>query len=386
MKKILLTLVVCLAYQINILPQVFTTRNVPDQREFSESFVNELKVPQGFKVNLFARDLKNPRMMAVDDNGVVYVTRPKEDDVIALIDDNGDGRADRQETVVSDLDNAHGITIHKGKIYIATIHELYSADLPANGFKIQPKQLIKDFPEGGRHENRTLMFGPDEKLYISIGSTCNACAEESRESATILQANADGTGRKVFAKGLRNTIGFGWHPETKVMWGMDNGSDGLGDDTPPEELNKLEDGKDYGWPYCYGNKAIDDNMDDPPGQSKTLFCAGTEPSILNYQAHSAPIDMKFYTASSFPQEYRNDAFVVFRGSWNRKNPTGYKVARLKFENGQPKEFEDFLTGFLTPDGSSYLARIAGLVILKDGSLLVSDDTNGAIYRVSYAGK
>ncbi|HEX2985117.1 MAG TPA: hypothetical protein VHO28_16380, partial [Ignavibacteriales bacterium] len=211
MKKEFLTLIVCLAFYINILPQVFTTRNVPDRKEFSESFVNELKVPKGFKVNLFARDLKNPRMMAVDDNGVAYVTRPKEDDVIALIDDNGDGRADRQETVAADLDNAHGITIHNGKIYIATIHELYVADVPSGPYTIQPKMLFDDLPEGGRHENRTLAFGPDEKLYISVGSTCNACAEESRESATILQANADGTGRKVFAKGLRNTIGFGYH-------------------------------------------------------------------------------------------------------------------------------------------------------------------------------
>lgn len=384
--KIFLALIICFAISNNYYAQIFTTRNVPDKREFSESLVNELKVPAGFKVNLFAQGLKNPRMMAVDDNGVVYVTRPKEDDVVALIDDNGDGKADRQETVVTDLDNAHGITIHNGIIYIATIHELYSADLPSGGFKIEPKQLLKDFPEGGRHENRTLAFGPDEKLYISIGSTCNACEEESKESATILQANADGSGRKVFSKGLRNTIGFGWHPETKEMWGMDNGSDGLGDDLPPEELNKLEDGKDYGWPYCYGNKKIDDNMDDPEGQTKDNYCAGTEPAVLTYQAHSAPIDMKFYTASSFPDEYRNDAFVVFRGSWNRKDPTGYKVARLKFESGKPAGFEDFLTGFLSHGGASYIARPAGLAIMKDGSLLVSDDTNGAIYRVSYSGQ
>jgi glucose/arabinose dehydrogenase len=225
-------------------------------------------------------------------------------------------------------------------------------------------------------------------LYLTVGSTCNCCIEKNPENATILRVQPDGSRRKIFARGLRNTIGFGWHPKTQEMWGMDHGSDWLGPDTPPEELNKLEEGRDYGWPFVYGDRQVIPGWESHPkfGNLKR-YAARTTPPVLGYQAHSSPIQMVFYTASQFPEEYRNDAFVAMRGSWNRKPPIGYEVVRIKFDKeGRPVAFQKFLTGFLIEGGRAFFGRLAGLAVAKDGSLLVGDDTNGVIYRVSYQGK
>lgn len=355
-----------------------STVNRPKLVPFKQEHLRQLKLPQGFKATVFADNLGNPRMLQTRDEGTVYVTRPDEKDVLLLRDTNSDGRADEKKTIVSGLNVVHGITIHDDKLYLCGEKDLYECNLDGSNLR----KLITDLPDGGQHPNRTIGFGPDGMLYISIGSNCNNCRESNPELATILQVAQDGSSRKIFAKGLRNTIGFGWHPETKVMWGMDHGSDGLGDDLPPEELNQLQRG-DYGWPYCYNKQEVDPTAPEPIGTTKQLYCQLTKPSILEYQAHSAPIAMVFYTGKQFPERYKNNAFVAFHGSWNRSVPTGYKVALLKFENGKPTGFEDFLTGFLINNGENNFGRPAGLAIANDGSLLVSDDANGIIYRVSY---
>jgi glucose/arabinose dehydrogenase len=360
---------------------------VPEQKAFSEDFIQELTLPEGFNVNVFANDLKNPRIMVVDDAGVVYVTQPSEGNVLALRDSDNDGRADEKRVVVSDIEDVHGIACYQNRLYLSPPTKLYVADIAQDGSVGEPRKLLDDLPDGGQHPNRTLKFGPDGLLYLSIGSSCNACPETNPEHATLLQIriNENSAERRIYARGLRNTVGFGWHPATGELWGFDMGSDWRGADLPPEELNLILEGKHYGWPWCYGKQQIDRIIaQKPEEESKEEFCDQTEPSKLEYQAHSSPLQMIFYEGDQFPEEYRNDVFVTMRGSWNRKPPVGYKVVRLHFdENGRPERFEDFITGYITEDGSAFRARLSGLTVARDGSLLFADDTNGVIYRVSY---
>ncbi|WP_018619399.1 PQQ-dependent sugar dehydrogenase [Spirosoma luteum] len=346
--------------------------------------IRQLKVPAGFTVTKYADQLGKPRMLAISPAGHVYYTDREAGTVSLLRDSNNDGVAD-SKSVVANLKQAHGLAIYSGKLYITTVKEVYSAAMNPDGTLGQPQQLINDLPDGGQHPNRTIGFGPDNLMYLTVGSTCNACPEPNPENATILRANPDGSNRKIFAKGLRNTIGFGWHPTTKELFGLDHGIDWLGDNEQKEEVNKLVQGADYGWPYIYGEGKY--NPADRPKGDTTYqqYLQKTTLPLLTYQAHSAPLGMVFYTGTKFPAEYRTDAFVTMRGSWNRSVPSGYKVVRLRFENGQPTRFEDFLMGFLIDNNRSQFGRPVGIAVHTDGSLLVTDDNNGVIYRVSHSG-
>ncbi|MDF7815184.1 sorbosone dehydrogenase family protein [Hymenobacter sp. YC55] len=342
--------------------------------------VQQLKVPAGFVVNKFAENLGKPRMLAVTSAGHVYVSDRDAGTVTLLQDTNNDGTTDRQQ-VVAKLRQAHGLALQHGKLYIVAVKELYVADINMDGTLSMPQVLLRDLPDGGQHPNRTLAFGPDGQLYLSVGSTCNSCPEPNPENATMLVANADGSNRRVFAKGLRNTIGFGWHPQTGQLWGMDHGIDWLGDDEQKEELNQIKPGADYGWPYIYGEGKYNPS-DRPQNLTYAEYAQRTTNPTLTYQAHSAPMAMVFYTGTQFPPEYQNDAFVAMRGSWNRRSPVGYKVVRVHFENGQPTRVDDFLSGFLINSNRAHFGRLVGLAVNRDGALLVSDDTNGVIYRVA----
>lgn len=359
----------------------------PASLEFNESLLKQLKMPAGFQVNVFAKDLGNARNLAVAPDGTVYLTRREEGDILALRDTNKDGRADLKQTVTSGHEYVNGITINQNRLYFATDKELYVANLGQNGTMTKPQQLINDLPDGGQHPNRTIAFGPDGMLYISVGSSCNACDEPNEEHATMLRAQPDGSKRTIFAQGLRNTIPFGWHPQTQEFWGMDHGSDWRGNTIPPEELNQLRQGQHYGWPFCWGDRRPDVYLSaDPKGATKQEFCQKTQGPALTYTAHSAPLAMVFYTASQFPAQYRNDAFVTMRGSWNRNPPVGYKVVRVRYQNGKPVAFEDFISGFLNQKQQTQFGRPVGIAIAPDGSLLFTDDTNGVIYRVAYTAK
>lgn len=369
----------------SVASEAATTHSFSPQKEvMSEPRMRALKLPPGFQINVFAKGLGNARMLAVNGEGAVLVTRPADGKVTALQDKNGDGVAEIQKDIVQDLQEVHGIALRSGQIYLATPRQLYRGALYPESVVQELQKIGAELPEGGQHARRTLGFDDEGQLYISVGSTCNNCEESNPEHATLLRSKADGTGRTVFAKGLRNTMGFGWHPQTRELWGMDHGSDQRGDDLPPEELNRLVQGADYGWPFCHSNKVIDTLADAPQHGTKQEHCAKSEPPVLMYQAHSAPIALAFYTGSQFPAEYRNDAFVTLHGSWNRKPATGYKVVRVRFQNGKPVAFEDFLTGFLNSDGSKQSGRPAGIAVAKDGALLISDDSQGIIYRVTYS--
>jgi glucose/arabinose dehydrogenase len=356
----------------------------PEEKEFDASRLESLKLPNGFRVRVFAQGIENPRMMVVGPDRTVYVTKRESGEVAALRDTSGDGTADSVRIVAQNLPYVNGIALREGQLYLVTDTRLLRAEIREDGTLSDPEALVENLPDGGQHPNRTIGFGPDGQMYVSIGSSCNACDESNEEHATLLRFSPDGGNRTIFARGLRNTIGFGWHPETRELWGMDHGSDWRGNDQPPEELNRIQQGLHYGWPFCYGDREVDEYLPaDPKGSTKEEFCPDTTPPVLTYQAHSSPLAMIFYEADQFPQEYRGDAFVAMRGSWNRKPATGYKVVRIRFENGTPTGIEDFLTGFLSDDGTAQFGRPTGLAIYPDGSLLLSDDTNGVIYQISY---
>ncbi|MBK8020782.1 MAG: sorbosone dehydrogenase family protein [Chloroflexi bacterium] len=355
---------------------------------FETAMLDRLQLPEGFEVNVFAQGLGNARWMAIAPDGTVFRTRRAEGDVIALTDQDVDGVADMPQVnvVVSDLPFVHGITFNGSQVYLVTETQIYLADWLGGPALSQLRLLVSDLPAGGQHPNRTVAVGPDNMLYVTIGSTCNACAEPNPENATILHMRLDGTGREIFASGLRNTIGFGWHPVSGELWGMDHGSDWRGNDQPPEELNRLHHGENYGWPFCFSDQQPDLFIPAPPpgGSGRAAYCQRTTGPVLEYTAHSAPIGMVYYNADQFPDEYRGDAFIAMRGSWNRNPPTGYKVVRLLFDDsGQPTGFEDFLTGFLIEEQLANFGRVAGLAVAADGSLLIAEDQNGIIYRVSY---
>lgn len=344
--------------------------------------VQQLKVPTGFTVAKFAEELGKPRILVVSPAGHVYYSDREAGTVTMLHDSNNDGVSDAK-IVVATIRQAHGLAIHDGDMYIVAVKELYKAPINPDGTLGQPVMLLNNLPDGGQHPNRTLAFGPDGKMYLSIGSTCNSCDEPNELNATLVQANADGSGMQVFAKGLRNTIGFAWHPQTGELWGMDHGIDWLGDDDQKEELNLLTQGGNYGWPYIFGEGRYNPG-DRPPGDTTyQQYLQLTTLPTLTYQAHAAPMQLAFYNGTQFPTEYQGDAFVAMRGSWNRSEPVGYKVVRVHFEGGKPVRIDDFLTGFLVNNNKAHFGRLVGVAVHTDGSLLVSDDTNGVIYRVAH---
>lgn len=388
---------------------VSTTINVvePSPVKFDDSLLAQLRLPPGFRISVYAKDMANVRWLQPMRNGDVYVSRREQGDIVLLRDGNRDGVADEKRVVAQNIKWAHGLALRGDRqLYIAADKKVLAADILSDGNLSTPRILVDDLPDAGQHPNRTLAFGPDGLLYVTVGSTCNDCRDTNPENATIVRAQPDGQGRHVYAQGLRNTIGFGWHPAGGQLYGFDHGSDYHGDDTPPEELNAIQANKHYGWPFCYADKVVDRQVfNDPPNATKADFCPTTEAPALTYTAHAAPIGMAFYTGGMFPAEFRNDAFVAFRGSWNRSQPSGYSVARVRFDAaGRPTAIEDFITGWLMPSPPAYLqqpggapsgpeqdkakrpaqfGRLAGLAVHADGSLLIAEDQNGVIYRVSY---
>ncbi|MCY7314423.1 MAG: PQQ-dependent sugar dehydrogenase [Rubrivivax sp.] len=339
-------------------------------------------------------------------DGTVCVTRRGNDDVVALGDDDGDGRADVQRIFAFKLPGVHGVAVQDAELVPASSTTIWRTPLALP--LARPRVIVSGLQDGGQHPNRTVRVGPDQMLWVSVGSSCNDCAEENLlERGTVIRYSADGSRREIVANGLRDTIGYDWHPVSGALWGMDHGADFHGDDVPPEELNEIVSGANYGWPVCYGQRAVDPMTNAPPerlalrpGQAKPDFkaiprqayCAQTAPSVLTLPAHSAPMAMRFYAApanagAAFPAPYCSDAFVALRGSWNRSVPVGYKVDRVRFgADLRPLVSETFLDGFLSSDGSSFFGRPTGLAIAADGALLVSGNSNGVIYRVAWLGR
>ncbi len=370
------------------------TRNEPTALEFTSDKLARLKVPAGFELSVMATGLGNARMMQVMPDGGIYLSRRQNSDIWYLKDVNRDGKfeASERRKVADNLKLVHGMDVKAGKLYAVGEKTIWGMDISKDGGLSVPRVFADGFPDAGQHPARSLKWGPDGYLYASFGATNNDAPGQNPEEATVLRISPDGKSREVYARGLRHTIGFGWHPVTKTMYGMDQGSDWHGDNIPPEELNTLVRGKNYGWPFCYGDKIPDPytNTANIPGKiSKAEYCAATQGSTLNYNAHAAAIGLAFYTGQQFPAEYRNDAFVAFRGSWNRTEPSGYEIARVVFDaNNKPEKIEPFVTGFVYQENGEWkqFGRVAGVAVYTDGSLLFTDDQSGVIYRVKYTGK
>ncbi|RYD86397.1 MAG: glucose dehydrogenase, partial [Sphingobacteriales bacterium] len=269
------------------------TTHYPQVQEFNPARLTQLKVPAGFKVSVAASGLGKPRMMWLAPDGSLYVTRRDQNDVLLLRDTDGDGKFDDLKPVINNFSGVHGIAVKGNYMYLCSNRDLKRYTMYADHSLGDTMVIFKDLPDGGQHGNRTMAFGPDGKLYLSVGSDCNDCGETNPEHATMLQINVDSMTRRIYARGLRNTIGFGWHPVTGQFWGFDNGSDMKGDNIPPEELNKIVDQGHYGWPLVYGKQVVDETREDPPSGTKAAFAKTTMGSIMEFPAHTAPIDMKF---------------------------------------------------------------------------------------------
>lgn len=354
--------------------------------DFKPGFMSQLKMPQGFQIALYAENLGSARMMAVTTDGTVYLTRPRDGDVLILRDTDKNWKADAPVTFASDLKGVQGITLRDGYLYYSQPTRIWRSKLKADGTGEKPEIHIDGLPDKPSHTNRPLVFGPDGKLYVGVGSSCNACEEVNPENATVLQVDVPSRTRRVFARGLRNTVGIAFHPVTRQLWGTDQDADWRGDDQPPEELNLIEEGRHYGWPHCYGKGQVDTLYEkEPPSGTRAEFCAKTRPAVVNLQPHGSMLGAIFYTGTQFPKEYQGDFFIAQHGSWNRSQPVGFKVVRVDFENNRPvgdREI-DFVADWLTPDRKEHWGRPVGVAQLPDGSLLISEDSNGMIYRVSY---
>lgn len=343
-----------------------------------------LTLPAGFGISIFAKQLKGPRVLVLDPNGVMLASIPSAGKVVALPDADGDGSADRQVTVASGLNNPHGLAFRcptggNCMLYVAETNAVATYDYDPATFAATNRRKIIDLPAGGVHITRTLLFH-DDKLLIAVGSTCNVCIEKNQQRAKILVANPDGSDLKEYAGGLRNAVFMIEHPGTNDVWATEMGRDLLGDNTPPDEIDIIAEGKNYGWPTCYGKNIHDTAFDKNTYIRNPCMEPFETPSLIDLQAHSAPLGLAF-VPESWPREVRGDLLVAFHGSWNRTVPTGYKVVRLKLNaDGSFDAQEDFITGWLTKAGA--LGRPVDL-LFRDRDLYISDDKAGAIYRVTY---
>ena len=353
--------------------------------------LDTIVLPQGFKIEVFADSLGSssvaypgpnpgPRMMLINDN-IMYVTVPNQGRVIALPDRNNDKKADNAVTFLDKLNNPHGIDFNNGWFYIAQENRLIRVKGSNDSLKADLETLeiiIDNLPTGG-HFTRTVKIH-NNSLYISIGSSCNVCLEQDERRAAITKCDLDGKDCRVYSIGLRNAVGFIFHPLTGKMYATENGRDWLGDDQPPDEINLIEEGKNYGWPICYGKDIHDTDFDKNVYVRNPCMEPFEMQSLVDLQAHSASLGLAFYYGEGFPQEYRGDLFVAFHGSWNRKQPTGFKIVSIDMDALTVK---DFATGWLS-DGN-VLGRPVDIIVADDGPMFVSDDNAGKIYRIYYQG-
>lgn len=374
------------------MPKPFITPSASNGARVIARQVGQLPIaPAGYKVSVFAEELNHARWMAVAPTGEVFLAQPRIDEVTLLIDSNGDGQADEITPYATGFDSPHGLALHGGYLYIADLRGAWRVPFAPGQRRAVSKPVRitppDAFGEPGGHWTRNIVFGPNGKhFYVAIGSEGNV-DEEPLPRASIKRFNMDGSGGKIFAHGLRNPVGIAFHPKTGELFTVVNERDGMGDGLVPDYLTRVRKGAFYGWPYAY----IGPNP--MPGFAKRrpdLVERSIVPDVL-FQSHSAPIGMAFADSPMFPEDWRDDAFVALQGSWNAAEPTGYKVVRVPFKNGEPLGwYENFVTGFWVDtkkgwSGTSQaqvIGRPAGLALWNDGSLLIADAASNTIWRVS----
>ncbi|HEX9668874.1 MAG TPA: sorbosone dehydrogenase family protein [Thermoanaerobaculia bacterium] len=350
----------------------------PPERPATRLPLHTLRLPPGFKIDVWSEELPGARSMALSPNGVLYVGT-RDDVVYAAVDRDGDGRAERVHTIARNLRMPNGVAWRDGALYVAEVSRVLRYDGIDGRLQSPPAPVVvrDDFPRDRHHGWKFIAFGPDGWLYVPVGAPCNLCEPEDPIYAAITRMRPDGSEREIFARGVRNTVGFDWHPQSKELWFTDNGRDRLGDDVPPDELNRApRAGLHFGYPYCHGRAIAD------PELGRIRPCAELTPPARELGPHVAAIGMRFYRGAMFPAEYRGQIFIAEHGSWNRSTPIGYRVTRVKLDGDRAVAYEPFVEGWL--QGEDEWGRPADVQELPDGSLLVSDDSAGAVYRVTYA--
>lgn len=341
--------------------------------------LNTIKLPQGFAINIFA-EVEDARSMALSSSGTLFVGNKSGDKVYAVKDVDGDYKADKKWVIASGLNMPNGVAFKNGNLYVAEVSRVSrfkDIESKLNNPGV-PEVVFDKFPTETHHGWKYIAFGPDGKLYVPVGAPCNICESKEPIYAAIHRMNDDGTGLELFASGVRNTVGFTWHPETKDIWFTDNGRDMMGDDVPPCELNTAsKQGMHFGYPYCHGGMIKD------PEFGNKRPCADFIKPVQNLGAHVAALGLKFYTGSAFPTQYSNQVLIAEHGSWNRTKKSGYKVSLVKLDGGKAISYEPFASGWLDEAAQKAWGRPVDVLMLPDGSILVSDDMAGVIYRITY---
>lgn len=336
----------------------------------------DLKVPAGFKITVFADNIENARSLALGDKGTVFVGSRSEKNFYAI-------RNKKVYKLGKDLNTPNGVFFHKGSLYVAEISQIWRYDKIEDNLESLPKPtLVTDqLPKEKHHGWKFIAVGPDEKLYVPVGAPCNVCLEKDSRFASILRMDLDGKNVEVIAHGVRNSVGFDWNPKDQAFWFTENGRDWMGDDKPHCEVNKLEQkGQHFGFPFCHSGEYLD------PEFGKNKKCSDYVAPVVKIAPHSAPLGMRFYRGNQYPAEYQNSIYIAEHGSWNRSSPIGYRVSRVKLdEKGRVVSFTPFIEGFLTARGGT-LGRPVDVLNMPDGSLLISDDYANKIYQISYVGK
>lgn len=339
-----------------------------------------LLTPAGLQVTLYATGLPTARFMALGPRGDVFVGSWSAGTVSVLLHKSGGKEAARVVTLLSGLIVPHGVVYHNGRLYIAEEGRVTSYRYDATQVRLYDGQtVIAGLPTGGRHLTRTIGFGADGMLYVSVGSSCNVCVDYANR-AVIMRYRPDGTGGRVYARGLRNAVGLAWQPGTGRLWAADNGRDLLGENIPPDEIDLIQQGGNYGWPYCWDN-----GQADPAVASVAGYCAHTINPVVALQAHSAPLGLTFDSGSLLPRQYHGDLFVAYHGSSYRTQLTGYKVVYIPVNGTHAGPARDLVSGWLTA-ASTIWGRPVGLLSAADGSLLISDDLAGVVYRLAPVGR
>ena len=341
--------------------------------------LSKIKLPAGFNISVYA-EVPNARSMSLSPSGILYVGNKSGDKVYAVVDENKDGKADKIYTVASGLNSPNGVGFKNGSLFIATISSILRLDSIESRLSNPPKPVTvyDQYPTDEHHGWKFIAFGPDGKLYVPVGAPCNICESEKPVYASITRMNADGSNMEIFAKGIRNSVGFAWHPATNQLWFTENGRDELGNDVPTDELNTApQAGMHFGYPYCHEGDILD------PEFGKGKDCKDYTPPVQKLGPHVAALGMRFYTGNQFPAEYKNQIFIAEHGSWNRTDPIGYRVTLVKLDStGKSISYTDFATGWLQQDGK-VLGRPVDVQVMPDGALLVSDDYAGVVYRIVY---
>lgn len=341
--------------------------------------LDHIELPEGFRIEVYALDVPNARSMTTGPKGTLFVGTRTAGNVYAVQDTDHDYRADNVIILIGGMRAPNGVAVKDGDLYFAEVSRIWRfRDIENNlTTKPRPELIYGDLPQDGHHGWKFIAFGPDGKLYVPVGAPCNVCEREDDRYSSIMRMEPDGSSVEVFAHGVRNTVGFDWHPETGVLWFTDNGRDMMGDNIPPDELNRApQKGMHFGFPYCHGRDVRD------PKFGFESACEKYVPAALELGPHVAALGMQFYTGTMFPEEYRGQIFIAEHGSWNRSSKIGYRIMLVRLdENNTPVSYEPFATGWL--QGEEVSGRPVDLEILDDGSMLVSDDYAGKIYRITY---